>query len=268
MIIIHANPAIKWHTRYAEAFRNGFNRQGIKCTITSNSNYVGTGDYLPVLLGPNCWKRVEQYCDKNNKPYLFVNRKFFGTDPKSIDDVVAISYNGFNGRGYFCVDEVTDDRIKQFADPDFLFKDWQEGKFTILCGQYDAGRCPEDHLERFYTDVRLNAENVKFRPHPRKGKQNDTDLHHARCAAVLNSTVVLDMLCYGIPVVSYDIGSPAFALSSKHISHKLVYPDRLSFFKYLAHCPWHINELIDGSFWLQYKDFDITKEKQLYKYVH
>ena len=54
----------------------------------------------------------------------------------------------------------------------------------------------------------------------------------------------------GIPVVSYDIGDPAYALASHNVKDDLLYPDnRLKFFQYLAHCQWTESEIKNGEFW-------------------
>ena len=168
-VVVHANPQIEWHRRYADFFISGFRKLGVDVTVSTSKKRLAGCD-VAILFGTNLWKDVE----KAGGDYIHVNRKFFGSDKKSIDDVVALGWNGLNGRGTFCVDDITPDRLSGFLNSEEI-KNWKTGgKQILLCGQADLGRCTKyNTLDEWYHYVRtLTDIPIKFRPHPTRGKQN------------------------------------------------------------------------------------------------
>lgn len=242
-IVIHLKKSIGWHIRYLEFFKCGFERHGIKITTSQFDNRIDNCD-IAILFGPNHWKNIEAV----NKPYILVNKNFFG----DIDDDVTISWDGFNGLGTFCVDEVDPKRLRKFIDPDKEIKEWKtDGKDILLCGQHNLGRCTNyRNLEQWYNEFEGKIKNLKFRPHPTKGKAIalEQQLNTTKYAITLNSTIAVEILMKGVPVIATHEGNPVYSICG-HTINELKYPDRLSFFQYLAHCQWNYREIIDGTFW-------------------
>jgi len=246
-IVIHAKTTIPWHKRYADFFVRGFKKHGISATVTQSSRRVDKCD-IAVLFGPNNWKEIE----KVNKPYIQVNRKFIGNDERAAHDIVAIGWDGMNGRATFCVDETTEDRLYRFLRLEEIQAWRTAGKQILICGQADTGRCAQyTNLKTWYAHIESTAKiPTKFRPHPTKGKQNslEKDLTNVKFAAILNSTVSIDMLLAGVPVVTMDKGDPTYSITG-HTLDDIKYPDRLPLLKYLAHSQWHFTEIESGKFW-------------------
>jgi len=247
-IAIHANPGVKWQRRYADLFVRGFAKHGLSAEVTQSSGRERDCD-VAVLFGPNYWKQVE----RANQPYLMVNRVLVSRNARHVHDVVAISWDGFNGRGTFCVDGADAGRLHKFINPSADVAGWRkEGEYLLLCGQADVGRCGRyGSTQEWYKYVENTTnEQVLFRPHPNNGARVPlaTHLHLARAAAVLNSTVAIDALLAGVPVLSFDEGNPAHAIAG-HTMADTQYPDRLKFLAYLAHCQYFCDEIENGYFW-------------------
>jgi hypothetical protein len=245
-VTIHANKAVAWHKRYAEYFRRGFARQGIFPQVVSTARRESP---VAVLFGPNYWKAIE----RDGGDYIMVNRVLISTRAGDVNDVVALSWNGFNGRGTFCVDDPNDDRLNLFINPAKDVRPWRKaGEYMLLCGQADLGRCGRYATPgEWYDYVKGTvAEPVIYRPHPNLGARVPlkTHLRMARAAAVLNSTVAVDCLLGGVPVISFDEGNPVHAVAG-HTLAETVMGDRMSLFRYLAHCQYFYGEIESGWFW-------------------
>lgn len=246
-IVVHVNRSVGWHKRYAQFFIAGFKKHGINVDVSHSITRLPNCD-IAILLGPNSWKKIED----TTGSYIMVNRKFFGSDKNSADDVVALSWDGFNGHGYFCVDDVSSLRLERFfimAD----LKDWnKDGNKILLCGQADLGRCKTyPNLNKWYTTVMYKPGlPIRFRHHPTKGVNRTfkDDLLNIKYAITLNSTVAIDILINGTPVVSMDSQSPVFG-STGHEMGQIEYPDRIEMLKYLAQCQYHHSEIQSGVFW-------------------
>jgi hypothetical protein len=245
-VTIHANKGLAWQRRYVDLFRRGFAKQGIFPRVSAKAQRETE---VAVLFGPNYWKPIE----RDGGLYIMVNRVLISTDPQHVHDVVALSWNGFNGRGTFCVDDPNDDRLDLFINPAKDVKPWrQSGEYLLLCGQADLGRCGRySHPGEWYDYVKgTAAEPVVFRPHPNfgRGVPMRTHFNMARAAAVLNSTVAIDALLAGVPVISFDEGNPVHAIAGHTLAETLT-PDRMPLFRYLAHCQHFAHEIESGLFW-------------------
>jgi YD repeat-containing protein len=251
-IIIHASPQIEWQGRYARHARAGLKKHNIEATITSSPTRVDCD--VAMIMGPNAWQRIEQV----NKPYIMFNRKFVGNDPKMVHENCAIGWDGFNGRGTFCVDEVDPLRLTRYIDPDKEIEEWRrDGKHFLLCEQSNLGRATNFQSTRhFYnTVVKSTHVPVVFRNKP-VGEENikpeavRRGLIGAKAAVVLNSTISIEAMMAGVPVISYDVGDPVYPISGHNVN-EILYPDRLPLFQYLAHCQWTETEIANGDFWAQ-----------------
>lgn len=252
-INIHANPTIPWQTKLAPIIKKGLSKHGINASITGSVTHTAN---LAIILGPNSWKPIEN----SKKPYIMMNRKFLGFREKDVHENVAISWDGFNGKGTFCVDEIDPKRFWRYIKPD-EYEDWKElGTDYLLFKQTDMGRSKKfPSINEWYIHVkRSNVSPLRIRPklNPEYGdhvefrKRFKKDLENVKAGIVLNSTVSTEVLLAGVPVISMDEGDPCYAINS-HALNEIKYPDRLSFFQYLAHCQWNYSEIANGDFWAQ-----------------
>lgn len=249
-VVVHVNRIIPWHNRWVAFFISGFKKHDINITVSSSRRRLLNCD-VAILFGTNTWKEIE----KLDAPYIMVNRKFFGAEIHVAGDLVALSWNGFNGKGFHCAENISHDRIYNFLDPEKEIQDWKlHGTELLLCGQADLGRCTSyKTLEQWYTKVR-NITNMpmRFRAHPTRGEQIslEEDLRNVKVAITLNSLVSVEILLLGIPVITMDECSPVYNITG-HSIEDIQYPDRLEMLEYLSHCQWHYTEIENGKFWEQ-----------------
>lgn len=249
-IVIHASPHIEWQGRYAKHAQEGLSRHGIQATITSSSTRQPCD--LAIIMGPNAWRQIE----RSSRPYIMFNRKFLGNDPKIVHQNCAISWNGFNGDGTFCVDAVDPKRIEKYINPEKDIRSWnKDGKYLLLCEQSNTGRSRTYRtINQYYDYVKKHATlPIKFRKKPVGEEAIDAnrvqqELIGAKAIVHLNSTISIDAMMAGIPVISLDVGDPLYAITG-HTLDDIRYPDRLPLFQYLAHCQWDETEIATGKFW-------------------
>jgi len=240
-VIIYTNNGIPWQRRYLDFFIEGFRKHGIRAGFAQRDIYEPCD--VAVLFGPNYWKTVE----KKHDNYLMVNRKFIG----DVNDNVTIGWNGLNGRGTFCVDEVNPKRLTRHI---FNLEPWREPTmgYTLLLGQYDIGRCGKfTATSEWYAYVKENIEGqLLFRAWPGQ-RPLEVDCHGARIAVSLNSTVAIETVMLGIPTVVCDEGNPAWPICARHLGHVRRSDNRLVWLEYLSNCQWHFQQIKNGDFWRQ-----------------
>ena len=251
-VVIHANQ-IAWQKRYARHVVQGLWRHGIRATVTSINKRQPCD--VAIIMGPNAWQNIEQ----SGKPYIMLNRKFVGNGPQVVHENCAISWNGFNGRGTFCVNEVDPTRLTRYMAEEELLPWRKHGSKLILCEQSNVGRTEDPKfktLQLYYSSVKRGATlPVVFRKKP-IGEKNisfakvtsDLIKFDPKALVNLNSTISIDALTVGIPVISFDIGDPAYPITTHSLS-AVSYQERLPFFQYLAHCQWTEDEIKTGEFW-------------------
>lgn len=246
-IAVHATRSIEWQMRWARHASKGLTKHGHEVIITPSNRPVKCD--MAVVMGPNAYQAIE----KSGKPFLMFNRKFVGNDPKVVHENCAVSWNGFNGKGVFCVKDIDPKRLERYVKPE-EFLDWKRnGSDIILCEQTNMGRSKEFRdLNHFYNFVKKRHK-VLFRKKPiGEGKLSYTklleQLEGAKAVVTLNSTISIEALLAGYPVVSFDKGDPAYPITG-HNMDEIIYPDREPLFQYLAHCQWHETEVASGEFW-------------------
>lgn len=203
-------------------------------------------------MGPNMYQAIE----RSRTPYLMFNRKLIGNRQSIVHEYCSLSWNGFNGTGIFCVDETDPARLDTFLLPEEI-EEWKtDGKDVYIVEQSNVGRSTKyKSLKQFYDAARQSYSGTsKIRKKP-VGEENikpvnvRNDLVKAKAIANLNSTISVEALVAGVPVVSFDEQDPAYAITGRDLNN-LTYPDnRLEFFQYLAHCQWSEQEIITGKFW-------------------
>ena len=225
---IHASTTIPWQKKLAPIIQEGLSSIGVASSINTKK---GT----PILLGPNVHRGLER------GEYLQVNRYFVGTHPNAVHETVAIAWNGFNGLGYFCVDEINENRLWEFIFPEDI-KPWKDGDEYLLFDQVDNGRSNQT-LDSWKKSIKVP---YRTRPHISKNPVNmQQDLENVKAALTFNSTAAIECFLYGVPVVAKDTGSPVYASVSQD-EETLLRPDRLKVLNYLANCQWTYDEIAKG----------------------
>jgi len=253
-VSIHANSRFQWQQRYAVAVKEGLSKHGIDANITSSRKRESD---ISVIHGPNSYQDIE----KDGGNFIMLNRKFLGFGERDAHDIVAISWNGFNGMGIFCVDEnrMSEKRLYRFLDQREI-EHWSLNNDNyLLCQQQDTGRSTKfNDINKWYRHVqrRVHPNNLKIR---RKTRLEDVgrvefmrslreDLSNVKAIFSLNSIVSVEALILGKGLVTDDKTNPCYGVASSEIGSTIKPFDRTKFLTYLAHCQWHIDEIRNGSF--------------------
>lgn len=243
-IAIHASPRVKWQSTCAPLIKRGLKHHGIDAEIVSSPTRVSD---VAVILGPNYWKKIEN----DGKPYIITNRKFVGFDDH-VHTSLAISWNGFNGYGKFCVGDIDENRLRKFLDITKMHPQ-RKGEYNLLCEQSDVGRSTKyENVQQWYKEVKQSCSplktrvkaNPEFIGQAKWERQFCGEINDVKEAHVLNSTVSVDLLYYGVPVRSWDKGDPCYAGNIEN---------RERLFNYLAHCQWTHEEIEKGKWWSKLK---------------
>lgn len=239
--VIHAT-GIAWQKRYLEFFKAGFATRGIDVHHASIDTSHNAD--VAVLLGPNYWKR----CEREYDHFLQVNRKFIG----DVNDNVTIGWDGFNGRGRFCVDHVPE-AIGADVQSMVTLLPWKpanDNTRALIMGQADLGRCTEwRSLDDWYHDVKRGYGNdYIFRKWP-GDRHLQADVARTLFSVTLNSTVAIETLIMGHPTVAHDEGSPVWAVCNPQFM--LTEPPREKLLSYLFMCQYHYSDIQNGLFWDQ-----------------
>lgn len=227
-IAIHASPSIGWHQLRAKQFETGLKVLGFDPIVTAERQRIT--DYS-VLLGTTLWRSIE-----GSGEFLLVDRASVG-DPAH----VQLVWNGHGRRGDHCIPSK---RRKRSLEVE-LGK-WRSGERIVLCGQTETYSPHYETLEDWYSEV----EATHFRPHPAGGNPTGLptvrDWDKAHMAVTLNSSVAVDAVISGIPTVTMDEASMAWAVTS-HVTDERVMPDRMAWLEWLAWTQWHWVEIEAGT---------------------
>ena len=257
-VVIHASRYIDWQGRYARFVFQGLERHGLKPRIAWNTTAQQCD--VAVIMGPNHYEHVE----RSGIPYIMLNRKFVGNRPETVHDTVAISWDGFNGRGTFCVDEVDPKRLERYINPETEIEPWRDNATPyLLCQQSNIGRAEDIRdMDQFYRWARASSpQQILWRPKPLgehaiKPEAVRQQLIQAGAIVHLNSTISIEALMAGVPVFSFDYGDPSWPITCHDfqtpVKEFIAREDRrLELFQYMAHCQWSEQEIASGEFWAQ-----------------
>jgi len=253
-VSIHASSNIPWQKRYAVAVKEGLSKHGIDANITSSRKRESD---VSVIHGPNLYQAIE----KDGGNFIMLNRKFLGFGEIDVHDNCAISWNGFNGMGIFCVDQNRMDggRLEKYIDQREI-EHWSlDSDNYLLCQQHDTGRSTRfDDINKWYWNVRrrVHPNNLKIR---RKVTLENVgrlefmrslreDLSDVKAIFSLNSIVSVEALILGKGLVTDDKTNPCYGVTSSEMGSTIKPFDRTEFLTYLANCQWHIDEIRNGSF--------------------
>lgn len=191
----------------------------------------------------------------------------------------SLAWDGLNGRGKFCLDEIPPlDPARRAIMVDTL-KPWRArgGDKIVIMGQVpgDESLQGRDLGPWYLAQARAASDRfrmpVVLRPHPiavqrklhvRSGVPEiaaslDETLAEAAAVITFNSNSGVDALMAGAPTVATDPGSMAWGLAAPSIdSLRLPAPEpegRSRWAARLAWCQWTPQELAAGSWWLRMK---------------
>ena len=252
-VSIHASSSIQWQKRYAVAVKEGLTRHGIDANITSSRTRRSD---IAVIMGPNLWKHVEN----DGKDFIMLNRKFLGFKERDVHDNCAVSWNGFNGMGIFCVDQnnLSQKRLDKYLAPHEI-EDWSlDHDKYLLCQQHDTGRSSKyTNINNWYHKIHRMVKPVDLKIRNKITLENvgntefmkslREDLSDVKAIFSLNSIISVEAIILGKGVIAEDPTNPCYSVSFKEIGGKIQSFDRNFFLKYLAHCQWHIDEIRNGT---------------------
>jgi hypothetical protein len=220
----------------------GFKRHNIEVTDIHQADFV-------------CYCSVNVRRRHGHRPYLMVDRCFFGSDPS----YVTLSWNGWKGSGIFCVEDAKVDADRQAELREL--QAWQmlnEGPF-IYFGDY---KLHSDLLRQVEKYAKMNGMGLLVRGYSERKKP--LDLGNCRGAITYSSSVGIKTLMAGIPTTADGVMSPVGPITKEFPEFML---DRVNtgyrepFFTYLAHCNWSLDEIAQGHAWDQLKGFLVEPAK-------
>ncbi len=180
-----------------------------------------------------------------------------------------VGYGGSSGHADFRNKNSPGDRWDAMDVP---YKSWryQPEGYIVVCGQvpWDTQVQDTDHaLWCRKTMAFFSERRVWFRPHPRTRTDHRAKylIHwslyspinfeeccaQAKCFVTWNSTVAVDALLQGVPVIALDSGSIAWDMAGHSLKdvNDLVYPDRTQWLHDLAYAQWTLEEMRSGLVW-------------------
>ena len=233
LAIVHAQPRIAWQREFAPRMVRGLKAMG--WNVETVHDDVRRDDGLPILLGTSCWRNLE------HGDFLLVDRCSFG----DTNHWVSLVRNGHGRRGDHRVPPgAPAARWEQYAQP---VAAWHNGARRVLCGQTETYSPHYATLPEWYGKAAHRA--THFRAHP--AGSNPTGLPAARSwndvgqAITLNSSVAVDAVLAGVPTVTMDEGSMAWAVTS-HGPDDVTKPVRLTWLHWLAWTQWTHDEIEEG----------------------
>ena len=251
-VVIHRKQGIPWQRRYARMFEEGFAKYGIEVQQTARAERLDCD--FAILSGPNYWRDVAS----SGVKHFFINRAFFGDK----DRWVALSWDGYNGLGRFCVKDIDSKRWDRHR---LTVKPWQAGQpngNVLVCGQYDGPNNALDGEYKHWLAQSMKLPLASFRKWPAGTRSLADDCLYANYAVTFNSTVAPQVLMEGVPVCAMDRSNPIYGAVMKDYDPTQLYPNRRFIFEYLSNCMWHDDEILAGDFWPQLEG---SEGKRLYE---
>lgn len=236
-VVIHSNPSLENQRVYADGLKRGFERQGVRATVTAAREAQGD---VHIIQGPHY--AYKEWVGKPN--VLFLNRCFYG------DGFENVSLGWLNPDG-----------SRRFA----FHADRSNGRHPapearkpyrgtcVVFGDYGRDPAPEVKL------AREEFERVYFRAHPAGNRDESPVLapdwtlgeafSFADCAVGHSSTVLVKARINGLKTLSTDP------------NHVVLWEpeDRLKWLSRLSWCQWSFAQIRNGEFWEHLSEgFDST----------
>jgi hypothetical protein len=258
---VYGKPNIAWHDRYAQYFYDGLRKLGVTAEFTSKGVVPPARDnHVDVLFGPNHFRAVQNELAAQGRPYLIVNRAWWG-DP----DAVAITWNAINGYAYW--PELSNELLRPVGVPAPPRAEPLQG-YVLLLGQARLHTYAFTSLEHWYgvavqEAVAVHGRHVPvvFRPHPSWGGDAPPGTQLARHGSLqqalagakqvltLNSTAAVECMQRGVPTVAYDRGSPVWDCAARHPSQQPAWGRWGQVERRLGRQQWRWEELAAGTPW-------------------
>ncbi len=259
-VVIHINPAMDHHVTWGIAFAEGQRVHGINASIESNYDPIDCD--LAVFWGHGeKQKAIGRIQREQGLHYLVMERGYFADRYK----YASLGYDGLNGRADFCNTNSPPDRWEPHKH---LMKLWNPGKdYVLLIGQHPGdSSCSHVNIQQWYVESIMKARAIQdlpvvFRHHPEYETPSipcgvdvvngnlQNCLNKAACVITFSSTVGIDALLAGIPVVAIDPISMAWPLAGHSVKEVPSMPDRQQWTYDLAYTQWTEKEIRSGAAW-------------------
>lgn len=251
---------------FLSAISTGLERNGVGVTVTDNELDARDHDFAV------CWGwRRGRALKQSGHHVLVVERGYLGDR----FHWTSLAWDGLNGRGRFCLDEIPPlDPARRAIMVDTL-KPWRGGvgKNIVIMGQVpgDESLQGRDLGPWYLAQARAASDRfhlpVVLRPHPIAVQRRlhtpsgvpeiaaslDATLQQAAAVITFNSNSGVDALMAGVPTVATDPGSMAWGIAAPSIDAiRLPAPEpdgRTAWAARLAWCQWLPEELAAGGWW-------------------
>ncbi len=259
-VAIHVFSALSHQVKWGKAFAEGLVRHGIEAKQVVGFDPVDCD--LAVFWGHNASKReiiAEQ--KEKGRHYLVMERGYFTDRFKW----TSLGYNGLNGQADFCNVNSPPDRWESHK---YLMKPWNPGKdYVLLIGQIPAdSSCSHVNIQQWYVESIMKTRAIQdlpivYRHHPDYrnpsipcgidviGGSLEDCLKGAAYVITFSSTVGVDALLAGIPVVAVDPISMAWPLAGHSVKEVPPMSDRQQWAYDLAYTQWTEQEIRSGAAW-------------------
>ena len=197
-VAIHHEPNIAWQAKRVDYFSAGLDALGIDHSITSSRTRVAD---VAILFGTTCWRHIETDGGK----WMLVDRASFGDS-----EFVQLVWNGHGRRGDHMVPKNKGDRAALIGPE---LQPWRTGSRVVLCGQTEPYSPDYFRMEEWYSEAIKERKPTHFRKHPVGVNPTTlplvTDWNDVGLAITLNSSIAVDAVIAGIPIVVDDFGGMA-----------------------------------------------------------
>lgn len=251
-----ASPGSAHQVEVQHALQAGLAVHGVESVLTHKAR--------PTTKHVACWGwRMGRTLRRQGHEVLVIERAYLGDRFAW----TSLAWNGLNGYGDF--GEQPDDGGERFR-ANFTISPWREseGEYILILGQVPGDASLQGrNLMPWYESVAYLAHQayrrpVVFRPHPNVASKGirqhprhtsicfagslDEALRGAHLAVTFNSNSGVDAVLAGVPTLTFDPGSMAYAVSGHKVGEVLK-PDRDEWAHKLAWKQWRMSEITDGT---------------------
>ncbi len=265
-VTLHINPSLKHHKEYGDLFVAGLKVHKIIAQV--QKGYVPTECNVAVIWG---WhrraQRIIDHQESKGRHVIVLERGYFGD---RLNDCTSVALIGTDGLPYFNNDNSSDDRFKESG---IQLKPWKPGNdYVVVAGQIPNDTSVDTVNIRNWVYAQISAIREKgfkvvYKPHPDDtGSQRvpaetitmrgdlDEVLKRAKCIVTFNSTVGVDAMIAGVPVIAMDQKSRVYSIAGHDLDYlkkkgKIDEPGREQWAHDLAYCQWSKKELANGKAW-------------------
>lgn len=255
-VVIYHNPHLSHQLEWGKAFMVGLWRHGIAADLFEYGQEPERD--LTVFWGHrSAARRIGKKQLATGRHYLVMERGFF--NDRFLH--ASLGFDGLNGQAEFLNHSSPSDR---WSPQSHLLQPWNpEGRYYLLIGQVDGDESnAHANMRAWYQDmVEKSPYLCMFRPHPldRSGycprgaalacSGLESDMANAVAVVTFSSTVGVDAMLYGKPVIAYDPISMVYDIAANDVFEELKEPDREQWAYDLAYTQWSKKEIESGEAW-------------------